>query len=260
MEILRKLKGTIDKYTEYRALGGNDILLASFPKTGNTYTRFVLANVIALQELKGKEVNFFNLGEILPELGVSDLSRSWPHKSLPRVIKTHRPYRDAFKKAGTAICVIRDPRDTMISYYNYQKARKSVSYAGSLSEFIKDKGYGIKAYNDHVEGWLEHKPNVLLYKDIIEEGLSSFKQLFQKLDIDVPQDILLEAIARSQPDVLKKVELKEGRPKQDKNFKKGYVFIRNASVGQWKGTYTDDDMAYFKANVSPRFIELGFKF
>ena len=68
----------------------NAVILASFPKSGNTYLRFIFANIIALCELDGKTIDYHQLDNMLPtDLFEKDLVKPWPYRTLPCVLKTH---------------------------------------------------------------------------------------------------------------------------------------------------------------------------
>ena len=78
------------------ALRKDDFLLAGFPRSGSTWTRHVLCNLISLNEWSGREVEAV-LNETMPALGASNLFRPWPHSTIPRVIKTHHRYSPLFR-------------------------------------------------------------------------------------------------------------------------------------------------------------------
>jgi len=236
-----------------------DFLLASFPKSGNTYTRFVFANIISGLYFDFKEINFYNLGEVMPELGKDDLKRTWQYTKVPRVIKTHKKYQNSFSKTKNYILIVRDPRDTMLSYYNYQRAKKGVEYEKDLMSFIKDENYGLPSLNAYIQSWFSITPHIFRYEDLLNNSQTVFSKFFNDNNIEIPSEILDEAIVKSSPEYVKKIELAQGRPGMDQNFKKGYKFIRNASLNQWKDHLDEDHLAYFKHHSSDIFSRIGYQ-
>jgi hypothetical protein len=45
-------------------LKSDDIIIASFPKSGNTWMLFILANIISLCEMDGRQIDFNVLHEL----------------------------------------------------------------------------------------------------------------------------------------------------------------------------------------------------
>ncbi len=255
--MISKLKHII-RGSSYRGLTNRDFVLASFPKTGNTFTRFVLANFLAIKEKAGEEVNFYNLGQLLPEFGKDDLRLDWNHKALPRIIKTHEAHHSEFNIAKRFLYVMRDPRDTMISYFKYLQANKKVQYSGDIDDFIRDENYGLSVYLKHIASWKSRANWVFRYEDLMTNPYPLFESLLKELECEFTQEELEEAIARSQPDRMRKVENAQGRPAQDKNFKEGYVFVRNASTEQWREFYSVEQLQFFRETCGEALKEFNY--
>ena len=230
-----------------RGLTREDVLISSFPKTGSTYTRFVLANVVCLLNNIDDPVDFYNLGSVLPECKKDDLeSFQWSGAPLPRFVKTHEfLHENSFYSAPRTIYILRDPRDTMISYFHYASKRKSNRFTGTFTEFVNDPEFGIKAYNLHVREWYDRANWVFLYEDLMTSPLDCFKKLLAELAPGLVSDEVLElAIAQSSSDRLKQIEAKQSRPGQNQNFDEDFRFVRNSSIGQWKQDLNQNESDY----------------
>ena len=78
---------------EHRGLNDKDVMFASFERSGNTWLRFVLMEILTKDN-----AGFLNVNQILPEMGTHRESKP----VLPnggRFIKTHEQYRPEYKRA-----------------------------------------------------------------------------------------------------------------------------------------------------------------
>ena len=88
----------------------SDTFVVSYPKSGNTWVRFIIANMLTEELVTMKSVHDF-----VPDIYTSaDYINSYES---PRFIKSHHPY---FTKYPKIIYISRDYRDVVISYYHYQ--------------------------------------------------------------------------------------------------------------------------------------------
>ena len=68
---------------DVKHLRKDDVILAAYPKTGSTWVRFMLCNLISLNEWNGKIVDFETLNDTLISFGQGRLTQEWPYRSLP---------------------------------------------------------------------------------------------------------------------------------------------------------------------------------
>src|SRR6476646_5027328 len=93
-------------WLEHRGLADNDVFFASFERSGNTWLRFVLFEI-----LTNDTAGFLNVNQLLPELGTHQSAQQVLPNGV-RFIKTHHQYRSEYKRA---IYLMRDLRDVMLS-------------------------------------------------------------------------------------------------------------------------------------------------
>ena len=219
------------------ALRKDDFLLAGFPRSGTTWTRHVLCNLISLNEWNGREVESV-LNATMPALGANDLFRPWTHTTLPRVIKTHHRYSPLFRKPST-ISLIRDPRDVMVSRYHLIRDNRD-EFAEPFDRFIRDRRRGLENWFRHYSSWRPHSKLVLRYEDMLADPHREFSRLLDTLGADRRDDVLDEAIARSSFRSLQSAE-KQRKPSVPQDG----LFFRSGSSGQWRDYFDDDDRAYY---------------
>lgn len=129
----------------------DDIFIVSYPRSGNTWVLFIIANIIIEKLELDVEVNIFNIHGFVPDIHQGqniplDLG-FFPFK---RFIKSHATFHSGYKNI---VYLIRDPRSVMDSYYNYLTGLGS--YKGDISSFIEDKKMGVNAWCEHVRGWMD---------------------------------------------------------------------------------------------------------
>lgn len=219
------------------ALRKGDFLLSSYPRSGSTWTRHFLCNLISLSEFEGRDVGQ-TLNHVMPALGTSNLLGSWPHTTIPRIIKTHAPYSRWLGRAP-AIGLIRDPRDVMVSRYHLLRDRTG-TFDGSFNEFIRDRELGIESWFRHYVSWRDHWDLVVRYEDMLAEPHREFGRLLDRIGARCPENLLREAVARSSFQHMQQAE-KQREP----SVPGGGLFYRSGSSGQWSAYFSDDDVAHY---------------
>lgn len=226
-------------------LRSDDIWLASYPRAGNTWVRFLLCNLISLCELDGRHVDFHLLDATMPALGYSNLFEPWNFQTIPRFIKTHQPYRRfLFRLPEQALYILRDPRDVMISYYHFLRNHKMRRFEGTFREFIHHPDYGLQACVTHYLTWQPHVDYVVRYEALQEDTVSEFQAVLSAFQISIPDHYVKEAVERSAFDKIRRVQEKTGLS-GPKRFDQGFQFAREGRVKQWHSYFTDEDLAFY---------------
>lgn len=223
----------------------DDVWLASFPKAGSTWIRFILANIVYLSEEREEYLDYHYVAQAMPAIGRSNLLKSWRQKSLPRFIKTHQPYRPAiFSIPRRVVYIMRDPRDVMVSYYHFVKARKNNPFSGSFSEFIRHPRYGLASCIDHYFSWMPITDYTIHYEKMKKDAFAEMKNAFQVLNIEFKDDILRQAIENSSLERMRSAQKKSGLPGKER-FDKSFLVARKGITGQWPDYFTQDDLTYY---------------
>src|SRR5579884_4296147 len=106
----------------------DDVFLVSYPRSGNTWTRFLIGNLI----YDGDPITFANVEARIPEI---HLFPDWKLRSLPRprVLKSHEYFHPRYR---TTIYIVRDPRDVAVSTYHYSIKRRTIPEDQPIADFI----------------------------------------------------------------------------------------------------------------------------
>lgn len=216
----------------------SDIILSSFPRSGSTWVRLIFCHLIDERESLEKKVTYRTLNEVMVELGANNLLPAWKYKNLPRVVKTHLPYRPLFKRCRGAIGIIRNPRDVMVSYYHFKKDRLQ-EYDSGFPDFIRDPNLGLRAWFKHYQSWKDRWDLMIRYEDLLEDDFPEVQKMLDWMEVDVPDSMIKKALDRSALPEMQKLEGQEKRKKQAR-------MVRSGKERQWPAYFTSQDLAYFK--------------
>ena len=108
----------------------DDAFIVSFPKSGNTWTRFLIANLLHPEQ----PADFSNIDRLIPEsegLTRNELNRV----PRPRIMKSHEYFDPRFRKV---IYIVRDPRDVAVSQFQYYRKRRRIADDYPIEKFVSD--------------------------------------------------------------------------------------------------------------------------
>lgn len=188
-----------------------DIYLVSYPKSGNTWLRFLIANALKIHFDIPREVNFFSLHEFIPDIHTSRHLRSrsfFDEYNLPRIIKSHSNYNPYYNRV---ILLIRDPRDVCISYYYFLRQRKIIPQQWTISDLIRSNKYGVKAWLNHTKSWYSFRSSdrivqVFRYEELLDNPQAQLQRIADLLGIDIASDSLAKAVILSSKKAMKASE------------------------------------------------------
>lgn len=242
----------------YRHLGlkPNDVLLASFHRSGNTWMRFLLCDILThgLSDFK-------NVGFAVPDLRY--LSKGYPIlDGGRRLIKTHEPYYKQYKKA---IYFVRDPRDVAVSCYEFYQTGDSLD--DFLKLFVSGKTNPHGTWQRHVQSWLDSPLMdrgdllVISYERMRLDIEGVMPEVLQFLGVSVEPKVVREAIASN--------SLERMRAKEDQARASGEGFagqpirsrgrrIRIGSIGQWQDTLTEAQVQLIEDHAGELLTRLGY--
>lgn len=221
-QLTKFLQKTILEKKYLRALPNNhlyeDIFLVSYPKSGNTWLRFLIANAIKAHYKIDRKVNFFTINDIIPQVVLNKQKSKQSNQfrtegifgrnELPRIIKSHSEYNPYYERV---ILLIRDPRDVIPSYFDHLRKNNIISNNLNISDFIKHKRYGICSWYKHTNSWLiNSKGNQNLqffyYEDFLENPYNTLNRLMTLFGINLDEKALKQAIESSSREKMMELE------------------------------------------------------
>lgn len=205
----------------------DDLFIVSYPRSGNTWMRFLLANLLAPNET----ITFRNIEDFVPDLHKSE-SPSLAARKGRRYIKSHHPLYDHYPRF---IYIYRDGRDALVSYFHYLTGQRA--FAGTFEDFVfSERASKFGSWKDHVTGAMEfsavHPDRVLLlqYEGMREDTREAAAKAAKFAGLPHDDAALAEAIAKSSFEKLKAIEANFGGEKIDT----GGTFFRSGESGGWR--------------------------
>ena len=226
----------------------SDTFIVSYPKSGNTWLRFIIANMLT-KEL----VTMKNIDEFVPD--IYNFKKQINAKSEPRFIKTHNVNLKQYPKT---IYIHRDYRDVLVSYYHFQKNLNQ--YNGDLSSFIKEIDTPFGLWNNHVTEAFNFKNNspdrilFLSYDELLANLKDNVERIAQFCDL-TPVKSIEEIVELCSFESLKNVEDKHGRTFDTPNL----TFFRSGRSKQWQTELSKEDQEFINTQNSDLFKKLNYQ-
>ncbi|MDB4090698.1 sulfotransferase domain-containing protein [Crocinitomicaceae bacterium] len=231
-KIVRSKAKKIIDWLQHLLLLKEDVFIAGYPKSGSTWFRFILYELITNSEASFEKSNY-----LIPSVGRHFIKKIKTNHG--RFIQTHHPYNNKYKKA---IYIVRDPRDVIISEFHYNKKMGFIPMEYEFDLFFKNfhtsqvNRYG--NYSDNVSSWIDaaknKKVNILFvrYEDMKADTLKEFIRINDFLNLNLSREILIEKIENNDINRMREKEISS----KDKTLaKKGskIPFVRKGEKNDW---------------------------
>ena len=260
MPTLRQVRYTLSKtglrtpllWMRHRDFQASDVFTASYPRSGSTWLRFILVELLA-----GQSSGFKNVNHLSPDVG----EHSGAQSLLPdsgRLIKTHELYRKSYKKA---IYLARDPRDVVLSEFAYEKALGVIgdSFDAFLDDFLRKGVNPFGLWIDHVNSWLDAADAkqcellVVRFEDMRRQTADSLEQMMNFLNVPVSPATIRQAVENNS---LEQMKAKE-KVSPQKASAKGR-FVGSGSVAGWKDKLTPSQLQLIDQYAGGAMARLGY--
>jgi Sulfotransferase domain len=239
----------------------DDVFLVSYPRSGNTWIRFLVASLLSPEN----PPTFSTLGRIVPEVYAHT---DWELKRYPRprVIKSHEYFDPRYPKL---VYIVRDPRDVALSSYHFLQRRGEIPEAYPIDRFVSrwctgELWWG-QSWGDNVGSWLGSRlnsPDFLLvrYEDLKASPESELGRIATFLGIAAGRQQIVQAVQLGSVDRMRELEHKEPKARPfGVTARPEIPFVRSASVGTWKSALPEIAVKIIEERWGPLMSWLGYE-
>jgi hypothetical protein len=220
----------------------DDTFLVSFPKSGNTWARFLIANLVRPNE----KIDFSNVNRVIPGPEVTR-NRDLMRIPRPRIIKSHQYFDPRYKQV---IYIVRDPRDVVVSQYHFQRKRKLIADGFPLDDFVEKFLSGetcfYGSWGEHVGSWLATRHGqqgflLLRYEDMVADTARELSKVASFLGLSATPEVIGEAVQRSSADAMRQLEKSQAQLfTSTKDTRQDIPFVRAAKAGGWRSALPEE--------------------
>lgn len=269
-------------------LGDGDMFLFGWMKTGTTWARemvWCLMNGCDLEKAKesllNKRIPFIDMAfladfedNISQELGASSghFLTKLQNMPSPKILKSHLPFQllnpQLLDQCKVVMC-LRNPKDTLVSYYHHEKLIKLHGLTGDFATFfnffIEDKLIFSPFFEYTVQAWERRShPNmcILFYEDMKQDLAKEIKKVAEFLGKSVTDEQVGNLVAHLGFDKMKQNDTVNNEAIREVAFVSGSKgsFIRKGEVGDWKTHFTKEMNEKMDELIEKHFKNIGLNF
>src|ERR1022692_875988 len=271
----------------------DDIFLVSFPKSGNTWTRFLLANL----RFPNEPATWANINRLIPDPS-GTAKRDFDRMPRPRIIKSHECFDPRYPRV---IYIVRDPRDVALSAYHYDRKGRNIPDGFPLEKYVTtrfmktDEYFG--SWGEHAGSWLVNPNNILQisrlkdgflgtmgswgenvmswvgarghdrefllvrYEDLLEDTRREMTRISEFLGlVHISAEQIAKAVELSSAENMRKLEgAQNDQWVTTKESRKDIPFVRSAKSGQWQQSLPSGSVAEIESAWGPVMKLLGYQ-
>lgn len=240
----------------------DDVFLVSYPKSGNTWTRFLIANLVYPE----KNPDFSNINDLLPDpeaMSKRDLARV----ARPRLLKSHQYFDPRYPKV---IYIVRDPRDVVLSEYYFDIKRRAIAddYPKErfVSRFVRgDLNHPYGTWGENAASWFytrrgDRRFLLVKYEALQTQAMDEMERIASFLGISAAPERLASAIERSSADRMRELEKKQAHLwSSTRETRQDKPFVRSAKSGGWKAELSESSAAEIESAWGGMMREMGYE-
>jgi hypothetical protein len=234
-----------------------DVLIASYPRSGSTWVRFLLTEILTQQPAEWPLVN-----RVIPDAGA--------HGDAPallsgggRVIKTHDRFLGPCRRA---VYIVRDVRDVVLSEYRWELrdgVRRTLDEQIDLTLASGTPMSLFGSWRDHVAYWLDSDAArrgellVVKFEDFRRDPRAKLRELLGFLGLEASDAKIDAAI---QNNSVERMREREGRA-LNAGISGGdprYPWIGQGAVMGWRSKLTPEQAERLEAGVGDVLARLGY--
>lgn len=235
--------------TNEKYFNKKDIFLASFPRSGNTWMRLLLSDLIL--QMQGFSTN--TGGNIIPDIyrvDIEEWNRDNRINQLPfRIIKTHELYQQEYLKV---IYIFRKPADSLCSLYHYVIGR-FIDEDPGINQFCRSN---VDKYCGHIINYIDakHKKSddiiFISYENLKNSPIEVLNKVSNFLKLQVTSQMCQKALENQTFENLKSATKFEDPSKLGFSEQGGYKnFFRQGKVNSSKDELSIETIDFIESKA-----------
>jgi len=253
--------------------------IASYPKSGNTWIRFMACNL-----LFGRQRSASTLNSLAPDL--HEVGRSILQAPVPALLKTHfrlSPQLPLLNHTVAAIYVVRHPMDVAMSNFFYAQRRDPTSGTSTaaldryIDTFIECRGdprwiqIGLGSWEENVRSWFDTPTKFavlrLHYEDVVRSPAAACRAIASLLNQDRSEAELSQVVSDCSFERMREIERSDiaerrvgifYKPYLQASIDAGHRFMRQGSVGDGARCLNAKQRARMQRAFEPLLTTLGY--
>jgi hypothetical protein len=239
----------------YVGLTEHDGLIAAYPKSGSTWLRFMLTELLTGIDPEWRRVN-----ATIPYVG--------GHRRAPRVLEHGgRLLLSHDRAAGPCrriVYLARDVRDVVMSEYRWVvRGGAQTPFPQFLDAFASGRTDLFGSWGAHVRYWLDSEQArrgdlyVVRYEDLRLDPILGLRGVLEHLGLRRSDEQIIRAV---EDNSLERMRAKEGRasPSDVKSHATGEPFVGRGGVGSWRSTLGPDALELLDRLAREDLVRLGY--
>lgn len=266
----------------------DDTWVVTYPRSGTTWTLelvWLVANDMNFEGAKNQNLHhrfpFVDLDMItshykpkeseIIDINAPKLNPAFADRlPSPRFIKSHLPFDllpNVLDSGCKVVYVARNPKDVVVSWYNFQKDMKEIKFQGNFEDFceyfMKDLCLYSPYWTHLKDAWAErHRPNLLyiFYEELKNDLPGTIKKVAKFFGKSYSEEQIEKLADHLHIDNFRKNPMVNTPSPKVYETLEPSLFIRQGKVGGWKEVFTPELEAKFDAWIKENLKDTDLKF
>lgn len=238
----------------------DDRFIVSYPKSGNTWVRFLLASLAN----GGASVDFLSMERLVPDIYLAT-ARELSALPSPRILKSHEYFDPRY---GTVLYVVRDPRDVLVSYFHHQRKTGQLTDDEPVEAFAEAfldgtvDDYG--TWQENVVSWTcvrrgDPGFKMVRYEELRADPIRVTSEMAEFLGLNASRAAIARAVGDSTFARMKGLEREQGRLwRATRKTRQDLSFMRSGAVGEGKAGLPEGLERRLRAKWGRTMADLGY--
>ncbi|MEX1032386.1 MAG: sulfotransferase domain-containing protein [Cellvibrionaceae bacterium] len=236
-QFLRRAEFELSKQGDKFSPDTEDVMLVSYPKSGNTWIRALVAHLVRPQ------ASLVDMERLVPDVYKSTgkvLRKAYRFPCGGRLIKSHQSFRPDYKRV---VYITRDPRAVCVSYYHYLRGVRGDRDIAEMSlddfvlRFLSGDVDRYGTWAENVGSWeCAERADMLhlCYEEMKSDPVANLRKICEFVGLNCNQESISSAVTECSIENLRKKEEREGlkwAAREDREL--AALFFRNGSSSSW---------------------------